>query len=98
VDELLKLNTWSKVNARIYHYRTHLGKEIDFLLERNDGSIVAIEVKSSSSVNSSSFAAMTLLSHELKKKFVRGIVFYAGKELIPFGHNLLALPLQSLWM
>ena len=98
LNELVKLNTWSKAKARIYHYRTHLGKEIDFLLERNDGSIVAIEVKSSSSVDSTSFAAMTSLSHELKKKFVRGIVFYAGKELIPFGHNLLGLPLQSLWM
>jgi len=98
LNELVKLNTWSKAKARIYHYRTQLGNEIDFLLERNDGSIVAIEVKSSSSVDSSSFTAMTSLSHDLKKKFVRGLVFYTGKELIPFGHNLLALPLQSLWM
>jgi len=97
LNELVKLNTWSKTKPRIYHYRTQLGKEIDFLLERNDGSIVAIEVKSSSTVDSSSFAAMISLSHNLKKRFVRGIVFYAGNETIPFGKNLLALPIQSLW-
>jgi len=97
LNELIKLNNWSKTKARIYHYRTQLGKEIDLLLERSDGSLVAIEVKSSSSVDSSSFAAMISLAHDLKKRFVRGIVFYTGKEMIPFGKNLLALPFQSLW-
>ena len=97
LNELMKLNTWSKTKSRIYHYRTQLGKEIDFLLERSDGGIVAIEIKSSTTVDSSSFAAMISLSHDLKKRFVRGIVIYTGKEVIPFGNNLLALPIQSLW-
>ena len=97
LTELMKLDTWSKTTARIYHYRTHLGKEIDFLLERNDGSIVAIEVKSGSTVDSSACAPMSALAHDLKKKFVRGIVFYTGTEMIPFGNDLLALPIQSLW-
>jgi hypothetical protein len=97
LNELVKLNTWSKTISRIYHYRTQLGKEIDFLLERNDGSIVAIEVKSASTVDSSSFAEMISLSRDLKKRFVRGIVFYAGNDTVPFGKNLLALPIQSLW-
>ena len=97
LNELVKLNTWSKTISRIYHYRTQPGKEIDFLLERNDGSIVAIEVKSASTVDSSSFAEMISLSRDLKKRFVRGIVFYAGNDTVPFGKNLLALPIQSLW-
>lgn len=97
LNELVKLITWSKTKPRIYHYRTQLGKEIDFLLERNDGSIVAIEVKSSSTVDASSFAETISLSRDLKKRFVRGIVLYAGNETIPFGKNLLALPIQSLW-
>jgi hypothetical protein len=42
--------------------------------------------------NSSNIPQTT--SHDLKRRFVRGIVFYAGKEMIPFGNNLLALPLQ----
>jgi hypothetical protein len=97
LNELVKLSTWSKTKPHIYHYRTHPGEEIDFLLERRDGSLVAIEVKSSASVDSSAFAAMSSLSQELKKRFVRGIVFYTGKEMIPFGNNLFALPIQSLW-
>lgn len=97
LNELMKLNTWSKAKPRIYHYRTHQGKEIDFLLERNDGRVVACEVKSSSTVDSSSFAEMISLSRDLGKKFVRGILFYTGNEMIPFGKNLFALPIQSLW-
>jgi predicted AAA+ superfamily ATPase len=97
LNELVKLNSWSKARARIYHYRTHLGNEVDFLLERSDGAIVAIEVKSSSTVDSSSFATMISLSHDLKKQFLLGIVLYTGKEVIHFGSNLVALPLESLW-
>jgi hypothetical protein len=48
-------------------------------------------------VESSSFAAMISLSQDPKKRFIRGIVSYPGKEVIPFGSNLLALPLHSLW-
>jgi hypothetical protein len=31
------------------------------------------------------------------KHFHRGIVLYAGPELIPFGPNLYALPMDYLW-
>ena len=97
LNELVRLKSWSRSRIHAYHYRTHQGSEIDFLLERGDGNVVAIEVKSSSTVDSSSFAAIITLAQELKKKFVRGIVLYNGKEVIPFGKNLFALPIQTLW-
>ena len=97
LNELVRLKSWSRSRIHAYHYRTHQGSEIDFLLERGDGNVVAIEVKSSSTVDSSSFAAIITLAQELKKKFVRGIVLYNGKEVIPFGKNLFALLIQTLW-
>jgi predicted AAA+ superfamily ATPase len=40
---------------------------------------------------------MKALAGELKNKFVRGIVLYAGSEVIPFDKNIAAVPLQALW-
>jgi hypothetical protein len=30
-------------------------------------------------------------------QFVRGVVLYTGQEMLPFGKNLLALPISALW-
>jgi predicted AAA+ superfamily ATPase len=97
LNELLKLATWSKTQPRIYHFRTQTGMEIDFLLERRDGSIVCLEVKSGQKVDASAFKTMKILAGELKKKFLRGIVLYDGNEVIPFEKNLFAVPMQALW-
>jgi predicted AAA+ superfamily ATPase len=94
--ELLKQSSLMAGHS-LYHYRTHEGKEIDFLIERNDGKIIAIEVKSSASLNGSAFKAMEDLQKSIKKDFVCGVVLYCGSEIIPFGSNLFALPIQSLW-
>ncbi len=95
--ELLKLISWSKTQPQLHHFRTQTGQEIDFLLERRDGGIVCIEVKSSQKVDAASFKTIKILAEEWKKKFIRGIVLYSGNEVIPFGNNLFAVPLQALW-
>jgi predicted AAA+ superfamily ATPase len=97
LNELLKLISWSKTKPQIYHFRTQAGQEIDFLLERRDGSIVCIEVKSSQKVDAASFKTMKMLEAEMKKKFLRGIVLYDGNEVVPFEKNLYAVPIQVLW-
>ena len=98
LNELLKLISWCKTQTQIHHFRTHTGQEIDFLLERRDGSIVCIEVKSGQKVDASSFKTMKMLEAEMKKKFLRGIVLYDGNEVIPFEKNLYAVPIQALWV
>lgn len=81
----------------LFHYRTHDGKEIDSIIERKDGKLVAIEVKSSASVAASDFRAIEDLEKSLKKDFICGVVLYRGDKIIPFGKNLFALPIQCLW-
>jgi predicted AAA+ superfamily ATPase len=97
LHELLKLASWSRTQPHIYHFRTQSGLEIDFLLERRDGGIIGIEVKSGQKVDASSFKTLKLLANETKKKFLRGIVLYDGNAIIPFEKNLFAVPLQALW-
>jgi hypothetical protein len=38
-----------------------------------------------------------VLAGELGNQFHRGVVLYAGREAIPFGENLHALPLSFIW-
>jgi predicted AAA+ superfamily ATPase len=95
--ELLKQSSWSQFNLSLYHLRTSSGHEIDFVIERSDGRLVGIEVKASAKISSADFNHLKMFADETGKKFFRGIVIYTGKESIPFGKNMFALPIDILW-
>ena len=58
---------------------------------------MGIEVKASSTVNSRDFKGLKYLSELLGARFLRGIVLYIGDQPVPFGSNLYALPVSTLW-
>lgn len=91
-----RLALYSDIN--LYHYRTTDDKEIDFIIERNNGDIVALEIKNSMTVKTDDFKQIQLLSQQIKHKFIKGIVFYRGNKILPFSENMLALPIDILWM
>ncbi len=94
--ELTKsLSLFTDIN--LFHFRTSDNKEIDFVLERNNGDIVGLEVKNSMTVKSDDFRQLRLLSQKLNEKFIRGIVLYRGNKILPFDKNMLALPIDVLW-
>jgi predicted AAA+ superfamily ATPase len=95
--ELTKLLTFSDTKAKLLHFRTSDGKEVDFVLERQDGSVFAIEVKKSESVNLQDFKGIHELAELTSKEFIGGVVLYSGKEIVPFGKNLWAVPFHILW-
>lgn len=95
--ELLKLISWSQPRPQLFHFRTHDRKEVDFLLQNRAGVVVGIEVKAASTVQSDDFKGLRTLAHELGKQFVRGIVFYTGDTLLPFGEQFYAVPIAALW-
>ena len=95
--ELTKLLTFSDTKAKLLHFRTSDNKEVDFVLEKQDGSIFAIEVKKSESVSSKDFSGISTLAELTPKEFIGGIVLYSGKQVVPFGKNLWAVPLHILW-
>jgi uncharacterized protein len=95
--ELTKLLTFSETKARLLHFRTSDGKEVDFVLERPDGSVFGIEIKKSESVNIHDFKGLQTLSELTAKEFVGGVVLYSGKDAVPFGKNLWAVPFHILW-
>jgi len=95
-SELLKQSTYSKVSVEIYHFRDLRKKEVDFVLEDKQGSIIGIEVKAKRIINKKDLTGMLELAKNTKNKFMYGIVFYGGNETKPIsidGQLFYCLPL-----
>lgn len=97
VMELRKQQTWSETQPSLYHFRTQTGIEVDIVLEAPDGSIVGIEVKSSSSLKQADFKGLLALQELTGKQFVQGILLYTGTETLQFAPGIWALPVSVLW-
>ncbi len=95
--ELTKQLSYVPERAQLLHFRTSDGKEVDFILEKPDGSVVAIEVKSTESVTGNDFKGIYAFAELAGTDFVGGVVLYSGKEVVPFGKHLWAVPYSVLW-
>lgn len=82
----------------LYHYRDREKREIDFLIEREDGHLLGIEVKAGSAINKESFKHLEWFKNNLaKERPFSGIVLYTGEFAAPFGDNMWAVPISALW-
>ena len=95
--ELTKQASWSKFDLSLYHYRSASGQEIDFIVERSDGLLAAIEVKATARIQAGDFNHIKAFADDVGEKFKTGVVLYTGKEIIPFAKDLFALPVEMLW-
>ena len=97
VEEIIKQITWSEGYIELFHFRTATGIEVDLILENRAGDIIGIEIKSGESIDKNDFKGLSYLKEMMGKKFLRGIVLYAGSVSVPFGDKLIGLPIQTLW-
>jgi predicted AAA+ superfamily ATPase len=95
--ELRRQISWSRVRPRLFHFRTHGGREVDFIMEDRRGRVVGIEVKKTASPKKEDFKGLEFLSQLLGKRFLRGLLLHCGDDHLPFGPKLHAVPLASLW-
>lgn len=98
IMELKKQISWSDTRPAMLHYRTQTGQEVDVVLEDTAGRIVGIEIKSAKSVGGQDFRGLRSLAEAAGNNFLRGIVLYSGSEMVSFGSNLFAMPIDSLWI
>jgi predicted AAA+ superfamily ATPase len=96
-SELRRQLTWSDSEARLFHYRDRHGAEVDLVLETDDGRVAAIEVKASSTVTARDTKWLTQLRDRLGKRFVAGVVLHTGTTTAPFGPQVTAAPIDTLW-
>lgn len=82
----------------VAHYRDNEQREIDFLIEDEEGGFIGIEVKAGLTVKSEHFRHMRWFADNLaKSRTFAGVVLYAGPEAIQFGERMMALPASTLW-
>lgn len=97
LGELARQLSWSEEPVSLYHYRDRDQHEVDAVLERASGEIVAIEVKAAETVRAEDFRGIRRLADRTGDRFVAGYVLYAGGQSLPFGSRLRALPISALW-
>ncbi|MEM7397305.1 MAG: ATP-binding protein [Pseudomonadota bacterium] len=96
-SEVLKLMAASDLKMTPYHFRDRDAREVDLVLERDDGKIAAIEVKASATVKSGDFRGLRALAEACGDRFAYGAVLYDGQDVVPFGDGLVAAPISALW-
>lgn len=97
LSEVRKLAATSDRRPRLYFLREHGGMEVDVLLEGRDGTVVALEVKATSSPRPDDARWLIALRDRLGERFVRGAVLHLGPEADSYGDRIEALPLSVLW-
>ena len=60
-------------------------REVDIVLERDDGMIAAIEVKASATVKASDFSGPRALAEACGDRFAFGVVLYDSTDVVPSG-------------
>jgi uncharacterized protein len=96
-SEVSKLMTASDLRLTAHHFRDRDGREVDIVLERDDGCVVGIEVKASATVKAGDFSGLKVLAEACGDRFAFGVVLYDSTDLVPFGDKLAAAPLSCLW-
>lgn len=97
LEELRRQLTWSWDRGELFHYRDKQGREVDALIEMDDGRLVGVEVKLSESLAPAAFHGLRHLRDRLPDRFVCGIVLHAGRTTLPHGDRLWSAPIASLW-
>ena len=97
VNELCKQVHWLEETVDIGHWRPHDGAEVDLVLERVDGSVLAFEVKASPDVRAEDLRGIQALARRLGADQVTGFVLHTGKSGWRLGKNTLAVPIAELW-
>jgi predicted AAA+ superfamily ATPase len=97
VMELKKQATWSVTQPELFFWRTASGQEVDIVLEDRSGRVAGVEIKASATLGSGDVRGLQALAAAVGKNWVRGVVLYAGTEVIPFASNLHGIPFGRLW-
>ncbi len=95
--ELIKQLGWAAARVSAFHFRTEAGQEADIVLENAAGKIVGMEVKATTSLDAHDVPRLKALANVSGERFLRGIVLYLGKAVVPFAKNIHAVPISAMW-
>ncbi len=97
VAEALKQASWLLSPVDAGHWRTRDGDEVDLVLERDDGAIIALEVKAAGRVTERDFRSLRKLRNICGDSFQAGAVLYLGEYAFTQEDRLHVLPIDRFW-
>ena len=101
VNEIARSLSSSARRLRLYHYRDHQGYEVDLVIERADGAVVAVEIKATSSPSVDHLRQAGHLRDRLDSvspsAFRAGILLHTGDQQFTVGDRLHLRPISTLW-
>ena len=91
VSEIFKQLKTAEIETQVYHLRTSDGREIDLLLEMEDG-YIAIEIKQSSTIRSVDARHLRGLEDLLDKPILQKYVLSNDLNIKDLGDGIMAIP------
>jgi hypothetical protein len=98
VGELIRQASWLQDVADYGHWHTHDGQEVDLILERDDGRVLAFEVKASGQVSAHDARHLRALREAIGDRLLGGIALYTGARSYRLDDRLFAMPIDRLWL
>lgn len=97
-NQLIAQVDLENLDYSLYHYRDREKREIDFIIQ-DSNNIYGIEVKSGTLISRDHFKHLKWFKNNLvKDKHFVGIVLYSGENVVPFGEDMYAIPINNLWV
>ena len=101
VNEIARQLSASGIGLRLRHYRDHRGHEVDLIIERADGAVVAVEIKATRSPSVAQLDHSVWLRDRLDTvapgAFRAGILLHTGHQHFKVGDRLHVRPINSIW-
>jgi uncharacterized protein len=97
VGELVRQASWLDGIAALGHWRTYDGDEIDLVIERDDGGVLAFEVKSAGQVSGPDMRHLRKLRGALGERFLAGVALYTGARAYNLEDRLHVMPIDQIW-
>lgn len=101
VNEIARALPTAAGRLRMHHYRDHQGHEVDIIIGRADGALVAVEVKATSSPSAAQLRNVAWLRDRLDAvapgAFRAGMLLHTGHQHLTIGDRLHVRPISTLW-
>lgn len=97
VGEIRKQTSWMEESVTLGHWRTSDGAEVDLVIEHDDGTVLAFEVKANERAHGSDFRGLTQLRDALDARFTAGIILTTGTRSYTYADRLHVMPIDRLW-
>ncbi|MGX6601916.1 ATP-binding protein [Micromonosporaceae bacterium Da 78-11] len=98
VGELRKQASWLDQQVSTGHWRTHDGDEVDYVIEFDDGGVLAFEVKANERVSGADLKGLRMLRDALGDRFIAGVALSTGLRSFTYEDRIHIMPIDRLWM